>query len=370
MQTQANDRISRILKVLALLVLIYLFMLSITLLGDSVKTMGKGVAAEIMRTVSNPILGLVVGVFSTSLVQSSSLTTSLVVGLVAGGIFGADPMQATRIAIPVIMGANIGTSVTNIIVSFGHISRDIEFERAFAASIVHDFFNVLVVCILFPLQYFFNIIGAAAMFISDLFVNIGGLEIIDPLGTILDPVSKTIIRLFPSLPWLGIIIALILLFISLKYIIATMKSLVLRKIEVFLNQYLFRNTGLALLLGLIFTAIVQSSSITTSLVIPLAAAGVLSIYKLFPYTLGANVGTTVTTLLASMAAKNPIGITIAISHLLFNMIGIAIFLPLREIPIGMAKTFARWTRHWRFFPLLYVVIMFFLVPIILILLMR
>jgi len=370
MHTFTSDRSNALLKVLILIGLIYLFLLSITLLGDSVKAMGKGVATAIMQTVSNPFLGLFVGIFSTSLVQSSSMTTSLVVGLVAGGIFGTDPLQAVHIAIPIIMGANIGTSVTNTVVSFGHISRDAEFERAFAASIVHDFFNILAVLVLFPLQYFFNIIGIAATFASDLFVNIGGLELIDPLGAILDPVSKGVLKLFPTLPWIGLIVAFMLLFISLKYIVTTMRSLVLRKIEAFLNQYLFRNMGLALLVGLVFTAIVQSSSITTSLVIPLAAAGILSLNKLFPYMLGANIGTTVTTLLASLATKNSVCITIAISHLFFNVIGIAIFLPLRQIPISMAYFFAQWTRRWRFFPIIYVGTFFFLIPILLILIMR
>ena len=358
------------IKVITLLSLIYLFLLSITLIGDSFKAMGKDFAASIMQSVSNPIIGLFVGIFCTSLVQSSSLTTSLVVGLIAAGAFGTDPAQAVYLAIPIVMGANIGTSVTNLLVSMGHIRRTDEFERALGASIVHDFFNVLSVIVIFPLQYFFNIIGVVAKVASGLFVNVGGLKIVNPLGAILKPVSKAILHLFPSIPWLGIIIAFVLLFIALRYIVKVMKLLVLRKIELFFNQYIFKTTARALILGMLFTAIVQSSSITTSLVVPLAAAGVLSLKKIFPYDLGANIGTTITAFLASLATNNVDAVTIAFSHLFFNLLGIAIFLPLKQIPIKMATVFAHWSVRYKFVPLLYIILVFFLIPFLFITLMR
>ena len=359
-----------ILKVIILLSLIYLFLLSITLIGDSFKMMGKGFAEALIKTVSNPILGLVVGIFTTSLVQSSSLTTSLVVGLIAAGAFGTDPARAAYLAIPIVMGANIGTSVTNLLVSMGHIRRSDEFERALGASIVHDFFNVLSVIVIFPFQYFFNIIGIASRAAAGLFVNIGGLKLVNPLSVILKPVSKAILHLFPSIPWLGIIIAFILLFIALRYIVKVMKSLVLHKIELFFNQYIFKTTVRALILGMLFTAIIQSSSITTSLVVPLAAAGVLSLRKIFPYDLGANIGTTITAFLASLATGNADAVTIAFSHLFFNLLGIAIFLPLRQIPIKMATVFAHWSVRYKFVPLLYIILVFFLIPFLFITLMR
>lgn len=357
-------------KVVALLSLIYLFLLSITLIGDSFKIMGREFAESIIRTTSNPILGIVIGIFTTSLVQSSSLTTSLVVGLAAAGAFGSSSAEAIKLAIPIIMGANIGTSVTNLLVSIGHIKRSDEFERALGASIVHDFFNVLSVLIIFPLQYFFNILGISATVAAGVFENVGGLKIINPIGEILKPISQAIISIFPSAPWISIIIAFIILFFALRYIVKVMKSLVLHKIELFFDQYIFKTTFRALIVGMLFTAIIQSSSITTSLVIPLAAAGVLSLKRIFPYDLGANIGTTITAFLASLAINNIIGVTIAFGHLFFNLIGIAIFLPLRAIPIKMATVFAHFSVRHRFVPLLYILFVFFLIPLLLITLMR
>lgn len=317
-----------------------------------------------MQTVSNPILGLVVGIFTTSLVQSSSLTTSLVVSLVAGQVLSID------LAIPIVMGANIGTSVTNTLVSIGHIRRSKEFERALSAAIVHDFFNILSVAVIFPLQLMFNVIGVAARAASGLFVNIGGLKLVNPLGAILKPVAEAILSIFPNYPWIGVIIAFFILFFALRYLVLVMKSLVLKKIEIFFDQYIFKTAFRALLLGMFFTALVQSSSITTSLVVPLAAAGVLSLKKIFPYDLGANVGTTITAFLASLATNNPDAVTIAFSHFLFNIMGIIIWLPLKRVPINMAVVFARWSVRHRWVPIAYILLFFFLLPLLLILLMR
>jgi sodium-dependent phosphate cotransporter len=360
----------KVFKIVALIGLIYLFLVSVELLGESFESLGEGVAKAFLETVSNPMLGLFVGIFTTSLVQSSSMTTSLVVGLVAGGAFGTDPEIAIQLAIPIIMGANIGTSVTGIIVSLGHISRKDEFERAFSASIVHDFFNLLAVATILPLQIAFNLLGRIAYAVEKIFEGAGGLEMSDPLGRIIDPVVRYILSFLSDIEWVGIIIALLLLFISLRYLVKTMRSLMLSKIELFFDRYLFKNTITALSLGTLFTAIVQSSSITTSLVIPLAGAGVLTIQQIYPYALGANVGTTVTTLLAALATGNPVSVTIAISHLFFNLVGISIWLPLKKIPITLARKFAEITKKFQFFPFIYIIVTFFLIPLLLILIVR
>ena len=140
------------IKIVGILAILYLFLVSIGMIGAGFKGLGRGFAEQLMSGNAAPIIGLFIGILATSLIQSSSTTTSIVVGMVAAGTFGEDPMIAVATAIPYIMGANIGTSITNTIVSLGHIVNKNEFRRAFEASIVHDFFNVLSVLILFPLQ--------------------------------------------------------------------------------------------------------------------------------------------------------------------------------------------------------------------------
>lgn len=351
-------------KVLAIVGLVYLFLLSVSLIGDTFKLMGQGFAEKIMNGVSNPFVGVFAGMLCTAIVQSSSLTTSLVVSMVAGNVL------TIPLAIPIVLGANIGTTITNVLVSLGHIGKKDEFERAFAAATMHDFFNILSVIIIFPLQYFFNILGSVATFVAKGFENIGGLKFVNPLSKILEPVAQWIIGFFPRHPWINIVIAFIILFFALTYIVKVIKSLVLSKVEVLFDQYIFKNATRAFGIGLVLTATVQSSSITTSLAVPLAAAGVLTQKKIFPYAVGANIGTTITAFLAALATNSVGAITIAFSHTLFNILGACIFLPLQKIPITLAKMLAHLTRKNRLYAILYIAIVFFITPLIIIFISR
>jgi sodium-dependent phosphate cotransporter len=323
-------------KIILLIVVLYVFILSIQLMGSSFKMMGKGFAETLIRTTSNPVVGLLIGILATSIIQSSSTTTSITVGFVAGGVL---TLQG---AIPIIMGANIGTTITNTIVSIGHVTRKKEFERAFAAGTVHDFFNILAVIILFPLEMATHILEKSATVLANAFVGIGGIKFLSPLKAITAPVIDGLKHVLPiPLPLIGI--SLVLLFISLIQLVRIMRTLMLTQIEVFLDSYLFKNDMTGFLLGIIITSIVQSSSITTSLIVPLVGAGVLTVRKIFPYTLGANIGTTVTAMMASFATLNPIAITVAFTHLLFNIFGIVLIYPFKKIPIWMAESFAKLT---------------------------
>ena len=103
------------------------------------------------------------------------------------------------------------------------------------------------------------------------------------------------------------------------------------------DRVLFRNDVTSFGLGIVTTTAVQSSSATTSLIIPLAGTGVLSLRQIFPYTLGANIGTTITAMLAAMSTGEPAAVIVGLAHLSFNILGIAIFYPLKALPIWMAQ---------------------------------
>jgi sodium-dependent phosphate cotransporter len=328
----------KILKTLMVFLTIYFFLLSIKLLGHSFKLFGTGFAEALLQMTSNPFAGLIIGIVSTSVIQSSSTTTSIVVGLVAGGALNLEN------AIPIIMGANIGTTITNTLVSMGHITRRIEFQRAFGASVVHDFFNICAVIVIFPIELKFHIIEKSALYLEKGFAGVGGLHFFNPLKLLLDPVIKLVDGLISYLPYSSMIlmiISLVLLFSSLSFLIKTIRSLVLKRIEIIINNYLFRNDFIAFTLGALMTFVVQSSSVTTSIIIPLCGAGLISIRQIFPYTLGANIGTTGTAILAALATQNEIAVTVAFAHLCFNIFGIAIFYPLKFIPIKTAEFVAK-----------------------------
>lgn len=345
-----------ILKILAIAALLYGFILSITLLGTGFKLFGADLTEALFTATANPLVALAIGVLGTVLVQSSSTTTSLIVGMVGAGTlsFGS--------AVPMVMGANIGTSVTNTIVSLAHISRGDEFKRAFAGSTVHDFFNLCSVVVLLPLQIKFDIVGVSSHIVESMFEGFGGLKFSSPLKMITKPAAEVISGWLGDNSYLVVAVAFVLMLLSLRYLVKTMKSLVLSRIEQFFQRYVFRTPALGFILGIFVTVLVQSSSITTSIVVPLLGAGVLPIQQIFPYTLGANIGTTVTAFLASFATGSVEAVAIAFAHLIFNCYGIIIFWPLQIIPITLAKRLSELTLRSKLIPVAYVLMVFVIVP--------
>ena len=354
-------------RVLTLLLLLYGFLVSIGMLGKAFKMFSGGFVGGLIESASNPLLGLFVGVLATTLVQSSSTTTSLVVALVGSGSMPIDT------AIPIVMGANIGTSVTNTLVSLGHLTRGQEFARAFAASTVHDFFNIFVVLVLFPLQMATNFLGILSSQMANLFAEVGGLTFASPLKLLTGPAVKAAATLLDGHPWLLLISALVIMFASLRYLVVALKAIILGRVEAFFDQTLFANAGRAMLFGLLITVLVQSSSITTSLAVPLAGAGILTLIQIFPYTLGTNIGTTITAILAALAVGEISAVSVAFAHLLFNICGIAVLWPLpaiRRIPLRLARGLAAVAANHRWIAVAYILVCFYAVPFAAILLLR
>ena len=316
---------------------------------------------------SNPLVGLVAGILATTISQSSSSTTSITVGMVAGGVLSIEG------AIPVIMGANIGTSVTNTLVSMGHITRKEEFKRALAGATVHDFFNLLAVLVLLPLEIATGFLQSLSELASGVFQGVGGMQFASPLKLVVKPMVGLLLDLMGQNPTLGVIVALGLMYLSLKFLVDLARGLVVKRSERFLHRYLFGAPLVAMLFGMVLTALVQSSSITTSIIIPLIGAGILTLEQVFPFTLGANIGTTVTAMLASLSTGNLAAVTVAFAHLFFNLSGIALVYPvkqIRRIPLAMARTLADLTSKSRIYAFLYVGLVFYLIPVLLIFIWR
>ncbi|MCZ6765713.1 MAG: Na/Pi symporter, partial [bacterium] len=214
-------------RLAVLLVLLYVFFVSISLMGASIKLFGKGFAERLLATTANPFIGLFIGVLATSLVQSSSTTTSMTVAMVAAGA-----LDLTH-AIPVIMGANIGTSVTNTLVSAGHISRPVEFRRAFAAATVHDFFNLIAVAILLPLQIATGFLSKVSLAMANAFQGVGGLKFTSPLKAITKPAVDAVGDATGDNSIAMLLVSVVLLFVALRYIVVMLKSLIIGRVELF-----------------------------------------------------------------------------------------------------------------------------------------
>lgn len=350
------------LRILALLGLLFFFLLGLDLMGLAFKLFGKGFAEALIEKTSNPFVGLFVGILATSLVQSSSTTTSMTVALVGAGALTIEG------AIPIVMGANIGTSVTNTLVALGQVSRRQEFQRAFAGATVHDFFNWLAVVCLLPLEIATGYLGRVASVLEAGLEGIGGIKLLNPLKAVIRPVAEAVSHLLGDAGALVLIVGIVLLIGSLKFLVDLLRIVMTSRAEQVLHRTLFRSAGAAVLCGALMTAMVQSSSITTSVMVPLVGAGIITLEQLFPFTIGANIGTTITALLAALATGQPAAVTVAFAHLMFNVTGALLIYvppPVRVLPLVMARGLGRLASRRRILAGIYIMAVFYALPVVL-----
>ena len=419
-------------RVLALLTCLYFFVCSLSFLSDSFRILGgKNIGALFSNSelLQNPVVGLMIGVLVTVLVQSSSTSTSIIVGLVSAG-------APVRTAIPMIMGANIGTSVTNIIVALTQAGDREQFRRAFACANVHDMFNWLTAALLLTVEvltgYLETVTGAMVAHLAADGSGTNQTSAVskpDLLKSLTKPVTGLVVQLDqavlagwaraeprydnvssvlrPACSWdeagarscpyllahLGpegagvgeTYIGLLLLAISLAMLcgcligmVKTLNSLLGAKVKSVIENIInadipVRGLGwltgyLAMVLGAVLTILVQSSSVFTSTLTPLAGAGLISLERAYPLTLGSNLGTTTTSILASFAAGGDnmrAALQISLVHLTFNLTGILLFYPVPAMrwPIFIARVLGDTTAQYRWFALLYLATMFFLLPL-------
>lgn len=457
------DRKGKIIRVLygigkfiMLLGLLYLFVCSLDVLSSAFQLVGGKAAGDIFKddsVLSNPVAGLVIGVLVTVMVQSSSTSSSIIVSMVSSTLL------TVQSAIPIIMGANIGTSVTNTIVALMQAGDRNEFRRAFAGATIHDFFNWLAVFALLPIEVISGYLYHLTNVIVESFHLESGEDAPELLKVITDPFTKLIIELDKSVinaiatndesaknkslvkvwcitetnvtlqnvtippsenctsselcwsegnvTWTmkniseteyitkcrhlfaetdlpDLAIGLILLALSLlvlcsclvmivKLLNSVLKGQVASVIKKTINtDFPFPFTWLAgylaMLAGAGMTFVVQSSSVFTSAITPLVGIGVISIERSYPLTLGANIGTTTTAILAALASPGSTlkySLQIALCHFFFNVSGIILFypLPFTRLPIRMSKSLGNITAKYRWFAIFYLLICFFLLPL-------
>ncbi|ELW61417.1 Sodium-dependent phosphate transport protein 2B [Tupaia chinensis] len=443
-------------KFILLLGFLYLFVCSLDVLSSAFQLVGGKVAGQFFSNnsiMSNPVAGLVIGVLVTVMVQSSSTSSSIIVSMVASSLL------SVRAAIPIIMGANIGTSITNTIVALMQAGDRSEFRRAFAGATVHDFFNWLSVLVLLPLEAITHYLEILTNLVVETFHFKNGEDAPALLKVITDPFTKLIIQLdkkvinqiamndqaaknksliktwcktftnvtqmnvtvpssdnctSPSLCWtdgvqtwtiqnvtykeniakcqhifvnfnlpdlaVGIILLIVSLLVlcgCLVMIVKLLGSVLKGQVAVVIKKTLNTDfpfpfawvTGyLAILVGAGMTFIVQSSSVFTSAMTPLIGIGVISIERAYPLTLGSNIGTTTTAILAALASPGNTlksSLQIALCHFFFNISGILLWypIPFTRLPIRLAKGLGNISAKYRWFAVFYLIFFFFLTPL-------
>nr|XP_054751955.1 sodium-dependent phosphate transport protein 2A-like [Lytechinus pictus] len=497
---------SWLLKPILIVALLYFFICSLDLMSSAFRLLGGKEAGEVFsqnELLNNPVCGLMIGILATVLVQSSSTSTSIVVSIVAAGILPVKP------AIFIIMGANIGTSVTNTIVSMAQSGNRAEFRRAFGGATVHDMFNWLSVICLLPLEaatgYLYHL---TSHIVASFNIQTKKGAKVELLKVLTKPFSKRIIQIdskkiskiatgeleaenqsllkvwcetdeVPQIVnqtanafvanttgatptqttgwgWGGwgnvfntsgtdtgfnktttgyplwwdttgsptapnstmastttessgqvtrmvkvniekchfvfndtglsdraiggilLVIALVMLCGCLIMMVKTLNSVLKGRVAGIIRKTLnadfpgpfsFLTGYVAILVGAGITFLVQSSSVFTSALTPLVGVGVITLERMYPLTLGSNIGTTATGLLAAMASsgdKLENSIQIALCHLFFNISGILLWYPIpvmRRVPVMLAKKLGNTTAKYRWFAIMYLILMFFFLPL-------
>jgi len=447
---KAWDWFALFVRVSVLILLLYIFICSLTLLSNSFTLIGGRVAGSAFQQnelLGNPICGLMIGVVITAFLQSSSTSTSIIITMVAANLFTV-PM-----AIPMVMGANIGTSVTGVIVAVTQADDREVFKRAFSAATTQDMFNWLTVGILLPIEVMTGYLYRITTFIVNK-VELGGDgQKTEFLSVLTKPLTKLIVQIDKSVmgdiaagvpgskdkPMLkyyceyqyvpvnttitpptdnssfiqnlshpaitfekigtkecsyifhgaameeqviGVLVlmmalvaligALIAMVKILKLLLAgSMAAVIQKTINADFPGYAAPLTGYAtIIVGAIVTTLVQSSSVVVSALTPLVGLGLVTVERVFPMLLGSNIGTTSTAILASFAASGDTvtaSFQIALCHLFFNLTGILIWYPIpfmRQVPIKAAKFLGATTSVYRWFAALYLILMFFFLPLI------
>ncbi|HBF73184.1 Na/Pi symporter [Alteromonas australica] len=354
---------------LLLAALVYVMLVAVSMIGSGFKVATGDHAKELFSFASNPIMGLIIGMVATALIQSSSTVTSIIVGMVAGGL-------PITIAIPMMMGANIGTSITNTLVSLGHVARKDEFQRAFNAATIHDFFNVMSVLIFLPLEMAFGVLeylsGAIVALLDT--GSTSGMDGFNPIKAITQPALDVVSGMLSALPSVypgvfKILIGIGLIVLSITYMGRIMKSLMVGKAKEILHRSIGKGPLSGITSGALMTVLVQSSSTTTSLVVPLVGSGILKAKDIYPFTLGANVGTCITALIAALGVVGVnagFALQIAIVHLLYNVIGVTLIygLPmLRNIPLDLSYRLSVMVADTKLYGVAYIGGLFFCMPL-------
>ncbi len=353
---------------IAVFVLIYIIVVAVELVSRGFRTATADEAEEIFAFATNPFLGLIVGTLASALTQSSSAVTSITVGLVGGGL----PVAT---AVPIIMGANIGTSLTSTLVSLASMGDKEAFERALGAATILDMFNILCVIIFLPLEILFHPLRTMAGYLARFFIGDYSLSIRD--YNFVRAATAPVVGFFRGIagnlpdPFDGlflILVGVVVIITAIFFISKLLKVVMVGRAKDIFEIAVGRGPIAGIAAGTLMTILVQSSTTTTCLIVPLAAAGVMTLQQVYPFTLGANVGTTVTAVLAATAISGEMevyALQIAMVHFLFNFFGVLIIycIPfLCRIPIFLATKFASMASERKYLAFAYIIGVFFVIP--------
>ena len=385
--TLKNDRVRLALN---LALSIYLFIASL----EGVKSGFKLIFAEWQTSIlsmvtSNtaPMTGLALGMLSTALVQSSSAVVAATMVSMSGMVASGLPLEAAiQFGVPMVLGANIGTTVTNTIVAFG-VQRGMtmkEFKDTIPGVIVDDVYEALTITIFFILELSTGVISRTVIRLGNFYTEVLKME------DFFAAFDKTIIDIIIEEPLIKPTKALavgvlgdrfggVLLFLVWFVIIIVTMGMITNGLEKIIEmewedkvKAAFENPYRGFATGFGITFLVGSSSIGSSLVIPFLATKVVDLKKAYPYLVGCNMATTVDlSQIYGYVAGGVVGMILGSAHVLLNIMALTIWLisPLRFVPVKIAEWLGdriAQNKNAAYALLAWVVVVFFVIPILVI----
>lgn len=375
---------------IASLAALYFFMVAVKLIGDGF-TLALGCDTKgAFDFADNPVAGLMIGTIATALLHSSGTVTSIVVALVGSG------GMTIRQGVYVIMGANIGTCITCIMVAFGQVGTRERFQRAMAAATVHDMYNLWSVFVLFPLEVLFHPLEELSKAMSNAKTDSGAFN--SPVDAIVNPLAKELLVVDKdsiydvatgdlvcepgqsfvtggafegssmsdgSIGAITVVIGFCILVCSLLTLVKMLAKVFMGPTKRLISKLLDYNGYINILVGTLITFCVHSSTVVTSTLTPLAGLGVITLEQVYPLVIGANLGTTGTALLAALVTGKSDSVAIALVHFWFNVFGILLFYPIpitRKPILGWARSLAFASAAWPMTAVLFLVFLFLVAP--------
>ncbi|GMF25354.1 unnamed protein product [Phytophthora lilii] len=303
---------------IASLAALYFFMVAVKFIGDGF-TLALGCDTKgAFDFADNPVAGLMIGTIATALLHSSGTVTSIVVALVGSG------GMTIRQGVYVIMGANIGTCITCIMVAFGQVGDRARFQRAMAAATVHDMYNLWSVFVLFPLEVLFHPLEELSIAMSNAKTDSGAFK--SPVDAIVNPLTQELLVVDKdaiydvatgdvvcepgqsfvtsgafegssmsdgSIGAITVVIGFCILVCSLLTLVKMLAKVFMGPTKRLISKLLNYNGYINILVGTMITFCVHSSTVVTSTLTPLAGLGVITLEQVYPLVIGANLGTTV-----------------------------------------------------------------------------
>ncbi len=314
----------RIFSGLRLVLFLYLFILAIQIIKSASSLLAPNLHQFFVNEM-NPIKAIATGWFSTVLVQSSGAIGSIV------ATFTGTEILNFNTAVYILMGALIGTAITALLISLITVSQKRrDFRHGFEIGLCYSIYSLLLVCIVFILELIFGLYSKLSLYIaSGIGNNISLGKIPDWINVITEPLTKILLEKFNSL---------ILIFIGLGILLFTLRYIGRSVIGVFggekpAKKFINKNFDSkikAYFLGVFLTIIVFSSSITISLLVPLAVSRLVNLKRAVPFIIGASLGTQVDVFLASLLIGNVNALATFFVLFLFGITGAIVFLPQTE----------------------------------------